>query len=121
MKITGSLVVCSLAATFTAVTLLVDPDPARKQVAAVPAAAGAQISVQDFAFSPLTVSPGATVTVANFDEFAHTVTATDGAFDTGDIDGSGAVTFVAPSAAGDYAFICTIHPTMAGLLTVTGA
>ena len=45
--------------------------------------------IKDFAFSPtpLQVKAGAALTVANDDGTAHTLTANDGAFDTGDLDG----------------------------------
>jgi plastocyanin len=88
--------------------------------AAASATSAAAISVSGFAFAPatLTVSPGQQVTVANHDSVAHTVTATGGAFDTGDITPGGSATFTAPAKAGDYPYDCTIHPFMKGTLTV---
>lgn len=87
-----------------------------------PSAGGAdRIDIKDFAFGPasLTVGPGAVVTVTNSDSTTHTVTATGAkAFDTGDIAPGKTVTFTAPSKAGAYPFICTIHPFMKGSLTV---
>ena len=80
----------------------------------------ASITIKDFAFGdPITVSPGATVTVTNMDTAEHTVTADQGsAFDV-EIQGGGATaTFTAPSAPGTYAFHCTYHPGMHGTLTV---
>ncbi|MEH0424382.1 cupredoxin domain-containing protein [Streptomyces sp. B21-083] len=82
----------------------------------------AHIVIENFAFSPanLEVRPGAKVTVENRDSATHTVTATGGkAFDTGNIKGGATVTFTAPSTSGSYSYICTIHPTMKGTLTVT--
>lgn len=86
------------------------------------AVTGDMITIQNFAFSPatLTVAPGTTVTVTNKDSVTHTVTATDSAksFDTGDIPGGSTVTFKAPATAGTYAYICTIHTYMHGTLIV---
>jgi plastocyanin len=82
--------------------------------------AAATITIKDFAFgSPITVSPGATVSVTNQDTAEHTVTADQGqAFDT-EVKGSGGTaTFTAPSQPGTYAFHCTYHPNMHGTLTV---
>ncbi|GGX46077.1 cupredoxin domain-containing protein [Streptomyces chryseus] len=81
----------------------------------------ARITIKDFTFKPadLTVSPGAKVTVINEDSSPHTVTATGSkAFDTGNITAGKTVTFTAPSKTGKYAYICTIHPSMKGSLTV---
>ncbi|MEO5781477.1 UNVERIFIED_ORG: plastocyanin [Arthrobacter sp. UYEF10] len=69
--------------------------------------------------APLTVAPGAIVTVTNMDSAGHTVTADLGqAFDV-DVRGSGGTaTFTAPSAPGSYAHHCTYHPNMRGTLIV---
>lgn len=85
-------------------------------------AAGDTITIQNFAFSPatLTVSAGATVSVMNKDSVTHTVTASDSpqSFNTGNIAASATATFKAPSKPGTYAYTCTIHPFMHGTLTV---
>jgi plastocyanin len=80
------------------------------------------ITIHNFAFSPatLTVKPGATVTVANHDQVAHTVTATHGAFNTGDISDGQSKTFTAPKTPGKYTYICSIHQYMSGTLIVSG-
>jgi plastocyanin len=67
----------------------------------------------------LTVAPGATVTVTNKDQVAHTLTATDGMFDTGNIDAGQSKTFTAPKTAGKYPYMCSIHQYMTGTLTVS--
>ncbi len=76
--------------------------------------AGATITIQNFAFSPvtLTVRPGEIVTVVNKDGVAHTLTSTTGAFDTGDIAAGGSTTFKAPTTPGTYRYHCKIHVTM---------
>lgn len=80
------------------------------------------IVIQDFAFSPtsLTVAPGATVTVTNKDQVTHTLTATKGGFNTGDISGGTSKTFTAPNRPGSYPYICSIHQYMTGTLVVSG-
>jgi plastocyanin len=78
----------------------------------------AVITIKDFAFTtPSSVSPGATVTVKNQDNTAHTVTADSGnSFD--DQAQTGNSTFTAPSKPGSYPFHCSIHPEMHGTLVV---
>jgi plastocyanin len=135
-RITGSLVVCSGAALFTAGALLFADDSASSPASPAPAesatsgqfeaypdggqdsapAAAAALTIADFTFSSATVAPGATVTVSNADGVQHTASSSD--FDTGVIDAGAAGTFVAPSAPGTYEFICNIHPTMQGELVV---
>ena len=79
------------------------------------------ITIKNFAFSPstVTVAPGASVTVTNKDQVAHTITAVDGKFDTGDIQPGASKTFTAPNTAGSYPYICSIHQYMMGTLTVS--
>jgi plastocyanin len=86
-----------------------------------PTAAAAQIVIDNFAFSPahLTVHPGQTVTVVNRDSVTHTLTAKPGsAFDTGLINPGKSATFTAPTTPGTYPYVCTIHASMHGTLTV---
>lgn len=91
--------------------------------AATSSAAADTIVIQNFAFSPttLTVAPGATVTVVNKDAVTHTVssTAATRAFDTGDVAAGASTTFHAPTQAGSYSYICLIHTYMHGTLTVS--
>ncbi|MGO4186374.1 cupredoxin domain-containing protein [Pseudarthrobacter sp. TAF60_1] len=84
------------------------------------ATAAATITIQDFKYgAPITVPPGATVTVTNMDAAAHTVTADKGsAFDAKVAGHGGTATFTAPSAPGTYPYHCTHHPDMHGTLTV---
>ncbi|HWG28739.1 cupredoxin domain-containing protein [Actinospica sp.] len=87
------------------------------------AASADTVMIKNFSFSPatLTVAPGTKVTVTNGDSVTHTLTSTSSpvAFDTGDIGSGATVTFTAPSKAGTYAYICTIHTYMHGTLTVS--
>jgi plastocyanin len=77
------------------------------------------IHISKFAYQvPASVSPGATVTVMNMDGEAHTLTADSGsAFDT-KIDPGTSKTFTAPMKPGSYAFHCTYHSNMHGMLVV---
>lgn len=80
------------------------------------------ITIKNFSFAPssITVAPGATVTVTNKDQVAHTVTSTKGGFDTGDIGSGQSKTFTAPNTPGTYPYICSIHQYMSGTLVVSG-
>jgi plastocyanin len=80
------------------------------------------IIIRNFVFSPdsLSVAPGATVTVTNDDQVTHTLTATKGGFNTGDIPGGTSKTFTAPNKPGMYSYICSIHQYMTGTLVVSG-
>ena len=76
------------------------------------------LHISGFAFQvPDSVSPGATVSVMNMDGEAHTVTADDGDFDV-QVPAGATVTFTAPTAPGSYAFTCTYHANMHGVLVV---
>jgi predicted lipoprotein with Yx(FWY)xxD motif/plastocyanin len=77
--------------------------------------------IRGFAFpANVTVVAGATVTWTNADSAPHTVTADDGAFDSGDINQGGTYQRSFASA-GTFKYHCTIHPTMTGSVTVTSA
>jgi plastocyanin len=77
------------------------------------------IHISKYAYqTPASVSPGAKVTVMNMDGEAHTVTAdSGGAFDS-KIDPGASSTFTAPMKPGTYAFHCTYHGNMHGMLVV---
>ena len=77
------------------------------------------VAIQDFVFRPesLTVSKGDTVEWMNTDLFEHTATAKSGAFDSGAL-AKGARSRFIPSDSGSYAYRCTFHPTMEGVIIV---
>ena len=89
-------------------------------------AADAAVAINNFAFTPaaLTVTVGDRVTWTNNQAgVPHTATSNTGvtpAFDTGNLatGASGSVTF---NTAGTFAYHCTIHPNMAGTITVLAA
>lgn len=83
------------------------------------AAAGNVVDMDFFQFQPedLTVAVGDTVTWVNKDSVRHTATADDGTFDVdtpaeGD---EGSFTF---DEAGTYAYVCEVHASMTGTITV---
>jgi plastocyanin len=90
---------------------------------AAPSATGTSIEIKNFSFAPtpLSAKPGATITITNSDDTTHTVTAKKrGAFDTGDIQGSGTSTITLPTTPGTYAYFCDIHNYMRGVIRVAG-
>ncbi len=127
------LTVCILGA-LTAAALLSLPGPDRLDDTATPAGSSAEtpnaaaggandeprINIADFTFeSGISVQAGETLTVTNSDGVAHTLTSNDGLFDTGDLGGGATGSVIAPEVAGTYSFICLIHPSMTGSVTVT--
>ena len=88
---------------------------------AVPVAGNA-VTIQNFAFSPasLTVKVGTTVTWTNQDSDAHTVTSqgSGGPLNSAPLNTgkSYSYTFTKP---GVYSYLCTIHPFMVATVTVT--
>jgi plastocyanin len=114
---------CSSSGSATSTTATTAASPGSKSGSGSGTSGGSDaITIQNFAFSParLTVAPGATVTVTNKDQVTHTLTATKGAFDTGQIPAGQSKTFTAPSAPGTYPYICSIHQYMSGVLVVSG-
>src|SRR5687768_13794046 len=79
------------------------------------------VVIANLAFDPaaVTVPTGTTVAWTNDDAVPHTVTSTDGAFDSGIFDpgGSFSFTFNEP---GSFAYICQLHPQMQGTVTAEG-
>lgn len=88
--------------------------------ASAPVASRAAVTIEDFTFAPdpIEVRAGEAVRIANVDGVEHTLSADDGAFDSGIIDRSGVASIVAPDA-GSYAFTCQIHASMTGTLVAS--
>jgi plastocyanin len=93
-------------------------------LAAIGAAAAAgpsatAISIDNFTFSPptMTVAAGTTITWTNNDDIPHTVRAVDGSFHSKamDSDDRYSFTFAKP---GVYSYFCSIHPKMVGKVIV---
>ena len=91
-------------------------------MADVRAAASTGVTIKDFKFGPSSssVNVGDTITWTNQDTPPHTATANDGSFDTGTLNKgkSGSHTF---TKAGTFPYICSIHPSMKGTVTVAAA
>ncbi|HEX5585976.1 MAG TPA: cupredoxin domain-containing protein [Acidimicrobiia bacterium] len=81
---------------------------------------GTSITIKDFNFSPkpLRVKAGTALTVTNADDTDHTVTAADGAFDTGTL-GGGKTATITVDAPGTYRYFCDIHNYMTGTIEAT--
>jgi plastocyanin len=81
---------------------------------------GAAVNIVDFAFEPAAVEVpvGATVTWTNGGGAPHTVTADDGAFNSGNLD-PGATFSQTFDSAGSFPYHCEIHPQMTGTVNVT--
>jgi len=93
--------------------------PAASPGRAVTAAAGPQVQIKDFQFSPATVTVpvGTTVTWTNRDDTLHTVTEADRRFASPGLD-PGEVfsyTFADP---GSYTYFCSLHPHMTATVIV---
>ena len=77
------------------------------------------IDIADFKYDPetVTVKAGSEVTWTNSDAAAHTATADDSSFDTGDLDqgDSKSVTFDKP---GRFTYYCRFHPFMKATVAV---
>jgi plastocyanin len=77
------------------------------------------ITIENMRFNPevLTVKRGDRVVWINKDLFPHTATAETKAFDSRSIEPNASWTYEARKA-GEYAYVCTLHPTMKARLTV---
>ncbi|WP_423183783.1 cupredoxin domain-containing protein [Arthrobacter sp. NyZ413] len=78
------------------------------------------ITIKDFGYQgPVSVSPGAKISVKDLDAQAHTVTSDDGKSFNAAVDGGGGTAeFTAPSTPGSYPYHCTYHSNMHGTLVV---
>lgn len=75
------------------------------------------IEGMEFKASDLTVTAGDSIVWVNKDMFPHTVTSKDSAFDSHQIDPGESWTFRARSK-GEFPYVCSLHPTMQGMLRV---
>jgi len=78
-----------------------------------------EVAIENFAFNPATVeiSVGDTVMWTNFDSAPHTATGNEGEFDSGTLQTDQSFSFTFEEA-GDFDYICTIHPSMEGVVVV---
>jgi len=112
--------VAAFALTGLAVAHASSPQGVIADASAAPSPAPATaVHIKDFAFAPATVTikAGDTVRFVQDDETAHTVTAADKSFDSGNLDrhATWSHTF---AVAGTYAYMCSYHPSMNGTVIV---
>ncbi len=78
-----------------------------------------EVDIAKFAFAPkdITVAPGTKIVWTNHDEAPHTVASTDKSFVSKGLDPDDRFeqTF---SREGDFAYICSVHPFMTGVVHV---
>lgn len=93
--------------------------PVASPAASPAAASGSAVQIVNFAFAPasITVAVGASVAWTNNDSVAHTVTADDKSFDSGNLDRGKTFSFTFTKA-GTYTYHCAIHPNMKGAIVV---
>jgi plastocyanin len=77
------------------------------------------VAIEGFLFSPaeLAVSAGDTVVWVNRDLVPHTATARGRGWDSGEV-GAGDTARVVMREAGEHDYLCALHPTMKGRVTV---
>jgi plastocyanin len=78
----------------------------------------AEVLVKNYAFPPITATPGEKLKLVDGDDESHTVSADDGSFKFGPFSPKAPGLLVAPTKSGSYPFHCDIHPTMHGTLVV---
>jgi len=80
------------------------------------------VHIKDYAFGPKTanVRVGDTVAFVNDDDESHTVTATDGTFDSRALTEKAQFSYTFTKA-GTYGYYCKIHTQMKGTLVVASA
>jgi plastocyanin len=84
-----------------------------------PQAQQASVKIKDFEFAPskVTIKVGGTVTWTNDGPSAHTVTADDGSFDSGELQ-KGKTFSQTFDSTGTFSYHCSIHPSMEGQVVV---
>jgi plastocyanin len=89
------------------------------EVAAEEASKMNSIEIKDYAFTPatLTVAAGTTVTWTNNDAVPHTATASDGTFDSGNLNPGQSFSFTFPTP-GSFPYVCQYHAGMQGTIVV---
>lgn len=101
-----------------ALTTAQPPTPRPGELAAA-TPSGPAVTIDNFNFTPatITVPVGATVTWVNHDDVPHTVTSSTKAFDSSTIDSDKQFSFTFTTA-GTYNYFCSIHPFMTAKVIV---
>lgn len=84
-----------------------------------PSAVGNAVTIQNFSFSPstITIHPGDSITWTNMDSAPHSATADDGSFDTGVLQ-KGQSKTLKFSSMGTFTYHCSVHPSMKAKVVV---
>lgn len=82
----------------------------------------AVVRIKAFAFHPgsVTIHAGQTVQFLNNDDEPHTVSASDGSFESGGLETNESYSRTFDTA-GTYQYVCSLHPYMKGVIVVTAA
>jgi plastocyanin len=122
LKRSISILAAGLAAALLVAACSGDTSATTTTAGATTTAAGTEFAVvmESFTFTPaeLTVPVGATVTWTNRHGARHDVVAADGTFES-PLFGEGETFSFTFTAAGEYPYVCTIHPGMEGTIIVT--
>lgn len=101
-------------------SLPTEPDSDETDTDGVDADVEVEIVISDFAFSGgQDIAVGQRVVVTNTDSASHTWSAVDGSFDSGTLGEGDSFEFTFDEP-GTFDYLCNIHPTMTGSVTVTG-
>ena len=110
----------ALLATILAAVVAAAADPSAAPSPAPSATAAVVVHIKNFAYVPakVKIAAGQTVRFVNDDDMAHTVTADDKSYDSGDLP-NGRSWSHAFASAGTSTYFCAYHPFMKGTLEVT--
>ena len=101
------------------VVMLAGRQTTQAAVPAAPSGASAEVKIDNFSFTPatITVPVGTQVTWTNRDDIPHTIVTEDKTIKSKalDTDEKFSTTFDKP---GTYSYFCSIHPTMKGTIVV---
>lgn len=119
-RLTGSILILAIAAGCGAGDRQAGPTPDQPAASPSPAAGGSHaVDIFDFGYNPATfqTSAGTTITWTNTGDAPHTVTFEEGP-DSGQIEPGGTFehAFDTP---GIHDYMCTIHPSMRGVVNVS--
>ncbi len=97
------------------------PDVPTTTIAVIPSSPSQQVSIVDFEFNAdaVTVPLGTPVMWTNLDSFDHSVVSDDDSFRSETLEPGSSFEHTFDQA-GDFAYICGIHPSMSAVVTVTG-
>ena len=117
MKLRGCIASVAMAIVVMTALLIGSPKVAAK--AQQPAAATAEVKIDNFSYGPgtLTVAVGTTVVWTNRDDIPHKVVSTEGVFKSKVLDTDEKFSFTFTKA-GTFPYFCSIHPKMTGKVVV---